>query len=121
MERKVTDSQLTKKEQLTEESRKVVTVDNIKTNGVCGGRRLISDLDTCDSTTKFSTEWMSGRSDYDSQVMVVDNKDNYTDHLETGNVRVINIMADSKLLCDWLLAEGQELIVIKNAITRRND
>ena len=73
--------------------------DSVETTGMYGCRRHISDLESCDPTTEFPTEWMSNHSGYDNQVTVVDNKGNYTDHLETGNMRVLNIIKDTAILC----------------------
>lgn len=114
MEWEANDNQLIEDEQLTE-----VTEDKEMT-GVCGSRRHISDLETCDPTTGFPTKWMSDLSGYDSQVTIVDNKGNYTAHLEIGNMCTINIIEDSAILCDWLLAEGRELNVTENIIAQRN-
>ena len=65
-----------------------------ETTGLCGGRRHISDLDLLNPKTGFSTKWMSDHSAYDSQATVSDDEGNYTDNLETGNVRAINIKED---------------------------
>ena len=71
-----------------------------ETTGLCGGRRLISDLDSCNPKTGFPIKWMSNHSGYDSQATVSDYKGNYTDNLETGNVRAINIKEDSEISCE---------------------
>ena len=77
----------------------------VETTRLCGGRRHISDLDSQDPKTGFPTKWISDHSGYDSQATVSDNKGNYTDNSETGNVRAINIKEDWEILCERLSAE----------------
>ena len=80
--------------QLNEEKQVTEVTDDIKTTGLCDSRRHISDLDSRDPKTGFPTKWISDHSSYDSQVTVSDNKGNYTDSSETGNVRAINTKED---------------------------
>ena len=63
---------------------------------------------------------MSDHSDYNSQATVSDDKGNYADNSETGNVRAINIKEDSEILCERLLAEEKEKTVIEATIARCN-
>ena len=90
-----------------------------ETTGLCGGRRYLSDLDSLDPNTGFPTKWMSDHSDYDSEATVGDNKRNYQDKSDTGNVRVINIEEDREILRERLLAEKTEKQVLEAAIAQR--
>lgn len=89
--REAEENQLAEEKQLVKKVKKVVATDVVKTIRVCGDQRHIVDLDSCNPQTGFPTKWMPDYLGYDSQVTVSDDKSNYTDNLEMGNVRAINI------------------------------
>ena len=91
-----------------------------ESTGLCGGRRYVSDLNSLDPTTKFPTNWMSDRADYDSEATVDDNERYCLDKSESGDVRAINVKDDVDFLRQRLLAEEKEKEILDAAIEKKN-
>ena len=90
-----------------------------ESTGLCGGRRYVSDLNSLDPTTKFPTNWMSDRADYDSEATVDDNERYCLDKSESGDVRAINVKDDVDFLRQRLLAEEKEKEILDAAIEKK--
>ena len=90
-----------------------------ESTGLCGGRRYLSDLNSLDPTTKFPTNWMSDRSDYDSEATVDDNERYCLDKSESGDVRAINVKDDVDFLRQRLLAEEKEKEILDASMEKK--
>ena len=90
-----------------------------ESTGLCGGRRYVSDLNSLDPTTKFPTNWMSDRADYDSEATVDDNEHYCLDKSESGDVRAINVKDDVDFLRQRLLAEEKEKEILDASMKKK--